>query len=43
MSKNEDTEQLLDTTIRANIKLNNENANVMRTRSKENLENQAKK
>ena len=38
-----DTEQLLATTIRATIKLNNENANVMRTRAKENLENQAKK
>lgn len=34
-----DTEQQLVTTI----KLNNENANVMRTRAKENLENQAKK
>ncbi|KAL4096883.1 hypothetical protein QTP88_021758 [Uroleucon formosanum] len=39
--KNEtsDTEQQLAATI----KLNNENANVMRTRAKENLENQAKK
>jgi Integrase zinc binding domain len=38
-----DTEQILATTLRATIKLNNENANVMRTRAKENLENQAKK
>ncbi|XP_060877929.1 uncharacterized protein LOC132950464 [Metopolophium dirhodum] len=39
--KNEtsDTEQQLATTI----KLNNQNANVMRTRANENLENQAKK
>ncbi|VVC46293.1 Ribonuclease H-like domain,Integrase, catalytic core [Cinara cedri] len=36
------TDQLFVTTIRATIKLNNENANVMRTRAKENLENQAK-
>lgn len=34
-----DTEQLLATTI----KLNNENTNVIRTRAKENLENQVKK
>ncbi|KAL4131012.1 hypothetical protein QTP88_008372 [Uroleucon formosanum] len=34
-----DTEEQLGTTI----KLNNENANVMRTRAKDNLENQAKK
>lgn len=34
-----DTEQQLPTTIKSN----NENANVMRTRAKENLENQAKK
>lgn len=37
------TEQLLITTIRVTKKLNNENANVMRTRAKENLENQVKK
>ncbi|XP_025421444.1 uncharacterized protein LOC112691408 [Sipha flava] len=38
-----DTEHLVFTTIRTTKKLNKKNANVMRTRAKENLENQAKK